>query len=794
MDTWQHDLRSALQALRRSPGLTLISLLSTALGIGMAALAFGAAYALLFRPLPFPDQDRLVSLSMERSEEIAVPSRVSYPEFLDFRAQGRSFAAQAVYRATGLTLAGQGRPERVTAAEVSEEFFQVLGVAPRIGRELRAEDMRAVVLGDALWRRRFGGDPAAVGRTLVVDEMPFRIVGVMPPGFAFPNDQAAWVPLAPQADPPREFRELRMIARLRSGVSEEAARSEVEEIGRRLAARYPASTAGWNGHLRALRSLFLSPQTRHALRYLAGASAFILLIACANLTHLLLVRRVERRQEMAVRAAFGAGPWRIARQIFTESFLLAGCGGAIGTGLATFVLHRFQGYEAQSGAPYWIRFEPGLAVVLFSILISALFALFLGLPAALRERRPDLSPVLKEASGAGRSRHHQRLRAVLVVTEVAVSVLLLTGASLTLRSLLALRRESGGVQAGRIVTLWTVLPGERYADGEARARRIGDVLGRLRSIPRVAAATASDDVPHTFSGDEALLSTENPASPTLRVLVNAVGSDYFRTLGASLVQGRGLAQDEIESGAGVAVVNEALERSVWPGGGAVGRQIGLRRGSFEASFTVVGVAADIRHRLLSAPAVPAVYVPLPWSRQRRVGFLLRTDADLQGLLPEIEHRVQTVDPWLPVFGAETLDELREDVMLADRQRTYTALLCGTVALFLALLGVYGVLSSVVVQQLRATGIRLALGATRWHVMRRIVGRGLALTLAGIVLGLAGSVAVGRFLSRFLYQVSPTDPLSFAGIAILVFDAAFIACYLPARRALEVDPVEVLREE
>jgi putative ABC transport system permease protein len=811
MDTWRHDLRSALHALRRSPGFALVTVVSSALGIGMATLAFGVAYALLWLPLPFPDPDRLVTVSMERSkEELAVPSRVSFPELLDLGTASRGFTASAGYRNGSLTLFVHGRPQHVETVKASADFFRVLGVAPSLGRTLRPEDDRprsletpgVLVIGDRLWQRLFGRDPGVVGRTVLTGEAPVTVIGVMPPGFGFPRGQQAWVPLAglPVASPRRDVRDvrdLRMIARLRLGISLEQAEAEVRQLGERLAARYPESTAGWSGHLRPLRSHSLTPETRLALRYLGGASAFILLIACANLVHLLLVRMSARRQEMAVRAAFGAGPGRIARRIFTESALLAGAGGALGTGLAAFLLAHIAELEANSGYPPWVRFEAGAPALLFALAATAAFALLFGLPAALLEgRRTDLSPVLKEAAGAGGNRRLRRLRAALLVTEVAASVVLLTGASLTVRSLLALRGEPGGVAAGNLATLWTQLPASRYPDGTARARRTAEILDRLRAIPGVQAAAAADDVPHAFSAGEALLSPLGPAGPgpALRVQLNTVSPGYFQTLGAPLLRGRDLTDGGPTTGGLEAVVNEALARALWPGGAAAGKRVQLGRGEWRTELTVVGVVVGIRHRLLSAPAAPALYIPFSAGEKDEVGFLLRTGMGLERLLPEVERQIHAADPRLPVFGAATLEELREGILIPDRQRTLTALLCAAVALFLALLGVYGVLSYAVGQQLRGIGVRLALGATRWHVMRRIVGRGMALTLVGIALGLAGSLLLGRLLAPFLYKVSPADPVSYAGIALLVFDAAFIACYLPARRVLEVDPVDVLRQE
>lgn len=798
MVTWRHDLRSALRSLRRSPGFTLTTVLSTALGVGMATFAFGLADTLLLQSLPFPDADRLVAVAMERPvEEIAVPSLVSYPEFLDFAALSRCFTGQAVYAGVPLPLLVRGSPELVLGAAASADLFRVLGVAPRLGRVLSPDDERpdapaVVLIGDSLWRRSFGADPGIVGKSVLVNEIPTTVIGVMPPGFAFPVAQEAWVPLPRPAGghPPRDRRDLRMIARLRPGVSVGKAREEIEEIGRRLAARYPETTAERRARLQPLRSN-VTPELRLIVRYVGGAAAFILLIAGANLFHLLLVRGAARRQEMAIRAAFGAGPRQIARQIFSESALLAGAGGALGAVLAAGLLARVETLLADTP---WIRIAPELPVLLCALGVTALFALLLGLPAGLDGGRTDLSPALKQTSDGGRPR--QRLRAALVVSEIAVTVILLTGASLTLRSLLNLQREPGGVHVSGLLTLRTMFPGPRYADGAARARRIDDILARLRAIPGVEAAAAANDLPNHFTADPATLTVGDPrlgAAPAFPVSYATVSSDYFRALGAPLRSGRDLTPGEIAAGAAVAVVNQTLARAAWPGKTAVGKLLWLRDGPLEAPFTVTGVVADIRQRLLSQPAAPEAYIPLPYSRERAMGLLLRTKDDPERLTADVTRRIHGADPRLPVFGAATLDEVRTGSIFNDRQRTQAALLCAGVALLLALLGVYSVLSYSIGRQLRGIGIRLALGATRWHVMRRLLGYGLALTLAGIVLGLAGSLAVGRFLDRFLYQVSPADPVSFLGIALLVFDAAFIACYLPARRVLELDPVAVLRE-
>jgi putative ABC transport system permease protein len=807
----RNDLRSAFRALRRSPAFTSTVILSTAVGIGVATLVFGALYALLLRPLPLPGPDRLVAVLMT-SPGVGTGT-VSYPDFLDLAAQSRSFAGQGVHFTGGsLTLLDRRGPERVGVEAVSADLFRVLGVAPRLGRDFRPEDDRpgapcVVLLGHDLWQRRYGGDPGLVGKTIVADEAPCRVIGIMPRDFRLWVDQEAWVPLASrrEVDPAsRSVRNLLMIARLRPGVPLDRAQAELREIGRRLVGRHPDTNRGWRVRVMPLRRFSLFS---YALRRVLPSSAgFILLIACANLVHLLLMRTAARRREMAIRAAFGAGPGRIARQIFTESALLAGTGGALGALAAAAALHMAQGLRDRAYLPYWIRFEPGLAVGLFASAATAAFALFLGLPAVVQmgrllRERPGLAAALKDngAGGIGRSRRQQLFRDALVIAEVAVAVILLTGALLMARSLLNLRSERGGIGADRLCTAWLLQPGVRYADATVRARWIEDLLARLRTLPGVEAATASDDIFSYLSGGTALLETgerteRTGGTPPLNIFFNTVASDYFATLGVPLVSGRAPTRAEIAAGAEVAVINQALASRVWPAGDALGKPVWLLRGQLRDRFTVIGVAADIRHLRLRLPARPSLYIPFRYGLRRRAGILLQTDADPRELLPEVERRVHAMDPRVPLFYTATLDELRESSIIPDRLSAQAALLLGTAAFLLSLLGVYGVLSYTVSLRLREIGIRLALGARRGEVMRRIIGRGLALGLLGIALGLAEAVPLGRRLAPLLYGVGPTDPFSYALISVLVLDTVFVACYLPARRVLEVDPADVLRED
>jgi predicted permease len=795
------DLRAALRALRRSPGFTVTALLSTALGAGVAALIFGVHYALVLRPLPLPDPDRLVAVTMVGPG--AAGGNVSYPDFLDVAAQSHSLASQAVHFTGGsLTLLAHGRPERVAVEAVSPTLFQVLGVAPLLGRTFRPEEDRpgapcTVILAHELWQRRYGGDPGIVGRTIVADEAPCRVIGVMPPGFRFWVNQDAWVPLFNRHEvvPVRLVRNLLMIARLRPGVPLAAAQADLRAVAARLAAQHPESNHGWRVQVRSLRRF--SVFSYESRRMLPGSAWFILLIACANLMHLLLVRTDARRRELAIRAAFGAAPARIARQITAESLLIAGSGGGLGALAAAAALHLVEGLRAEASLPYWIRFEPGLAFVLVALAATAAFAFVLALPALLRELRPDLAAVLKTGgAAAGHSRGQQAFRGALIVAEVAVSVVLLTGSLLMVRSLLHLRSERGGIGAERLSTAWLLLPGDRYADGGVRAAWVEDLLARLRALPGVEAATVSDDIFSFLSGGQAEIQAEpgKRSAPPMHVYFNTVGSDYFATLGTPLTAGRELTRAEVMAGAPLALVNQTLAHRLWPDGHALGQAVWLQRGGLRDRFTVVGVAADIRHQRLRLRAAPSVYIPFRYGLRRRAGIMLRTSGDPRTLLPEVSRQAHAADPQVPVFLTSTLEELREASLLPDRLFTQSALIVGAAAFLLSLVGVYGVLSYTVSLRLREIGIRIALGSRRGEVMRRIVGRGLLLALLGILLGLGGAAVLGRRLSPLLYGVAPTDPFSYAVVAFVVLDTVFVACYLPARRVLEMDPVDVLRKE
>jgi len=797
----------SLQSLLRSPAFTLAAVVSLALALGAATLTFGLAEAILLRPLPFPAGERLVSVQMFRLGNPDALSFVSLPEVRDFSRLAAFASVGAQRSGFGLTLPGRpGREEgaeRVPVEAVSADLFPTLGAAPLLGRGFTAAEDRldapdVVLLGYDLWQRRFGGDPHIVGGAIETDRGPFRVVGVMPRGFRYPYTEEAWIPLAKKMppDPPRAIRNLSMSARLQPGVSLEAAQAEAAQLFERLARQSPEAYRNWGLRVVTLREALNSNRLLiHGLPVLLGAVACILLIACVNLAHLLSGRGADRRRETAIRAAFGAQRRHLARPVLLECALLAGAGGALGTVLAVAGLRLVDSLMPHSQFPFWMSFAADGRVLAFALAATVLSWFLSAAPAVLQGGTLDLGAVLREAgSGGGRS---GRLRGILIVTEVAVAVILLIGACLLSRSLLALRSIHAGYQADHLLTAWVSLPTSRYSDPEAKARRAADLVRRIAALPGVKAAGAGANIPLYSGGREAFLEVEGRSFlPGRRpdVLLTTVTPGYFEALGTALVSGRTFTAAEALGRSPVAIVNRQLARSLPRN--ALGSRLRIMTGDLTEDYgwlTVIGIVEDVRHMEQRQLPVQTLYLPFAYSVWPATGLMVRTKDDPLALLPALQRQVREADPAIPLFSPRRMEDLQADDLAADRFWSLGFLFYSAVALSLALVGVYGVLYTTVSRQLREVGIRMALGARRRDILRLTVGRGMALALLGLALGLLGAAGLGDLLDPLLYNVSPWDPVSYAGIAILLVDVAFVACWLPARRALAVDPVAVLRE-
>jgi len=822
MNTFSQDLRFAVRTARRTPGVTVTIVASLALGLAACTLMLCVAYGFLLRPLPFRHPEELAAVMARRPGEPASPSddRMSQADFLDLQRQTRTFSEMGAYfENLGLTViggggkdGGAGEPERVTAAIVSARLFPLLGVKPMLGRQIRPEEDRrgtepAVLLGHALWRRRFGGDPRIVGRTITANGELYQVIGVMPPGFAFPDHNEAWVPLGIQSPPPslaRSLHRYRVLGRLRPGATLDAAGRETAEIARRMAALDAADPADRTGtglrlDVIPVRQALLAgggENLRHSVLALLTAVLAVLLIACVNVTSLLLARVLERRGEIALRAALGARPAQIVRQLVTESLVLALAAAAVGLPLGAASARLVE--RLLPPLPYGITLAAAPQPLVAAFALALLAGLACGVVPALQARRPDLGRMLVRGgmlSGGGR--RQGRLHAGLVVAEVALSTVLLVTAFLEMRTFAALRSAGTGVVEARLLTVWMQLSGDRYHLSEARGRAVQELASRVAGTPGIEAAAGANFVPLGIdNGSQVRIEeAEGAAAGGARMAhCLSVTSGLFRSLGTPLLAGRDLTSEEGGSASAVAVVSSSLASSLWPDGHALGRRLRISGFTVDGWLTVVGVAGDLKTHDPRAPAEPLIFVAAPYNPFRPAALLVRTDLPRAAALTTVRRAVHSADPNLAFFGDATMEEVHADRLHVDRLASGALALFAATALFLAAVGTYGVLAVTVVRRRREMAIRLALGAKRGALVRRLIGGGVALTLAGLALGLAAGLAVAYALARQLFGIAPTDPVTYGGVSILLLDVAFIACWLPARRVLDVQPAEALRRE
>lgn len=801
MDALRQDLRYALRRLLGTPAFTAIAVLSMALGIGVVTTVFGVLHGILLRPFPFVGQDRMVAVVMENAHVSGHYGGWSYPDYLDLRRESTVFEGIGAHRGGGsLTLSGLTGPERVQIDAVSAGLFPFLGVDPFLGRHFLPEEDRpdgppVVLLGHDLWQRRFGGDPGIIGRPILAAGKPHQVVGVMPPGFEYPDIRQAWVPLGSRwARDPRPVRQLLVNARLRPGVSLEEAQAEVSAIVRRLEARHPDTNAGWHATVRPLRQRLAPPELRRKVLIVTGAAVCVLLLACANIASLLLAEAGGRRRELAVRAALGAGRGRIVRQLLTENVLLALAGGALGVLLAV------PGLEAAGRAlapvPFWMRFTLDAPVLLFALAASVGSGLLFGIVPALQVSRIELRRAIKDGDG-GRRRpaNGQRLRGLLVIGEVAVALVLLIGTSLLVRSLRELRHGDPGYTAPDLLTLWTTLQGDAYASLESRGERAVDLARRIAAVPGVDAA-AVGPVPLYDSATRGRIALEGQAfAPGREPSPPAFGISwgYFSTLRIPLLDGRAFSERECATGAPVAVVNRAFADAFFPGAKAVGRRLRLMDPEPTAWMTIVGVSGDVRTNPW-LPAGPQIFVPPRYQQIHSVGIVVRSARERDEVVERVRGAVLAADPELPLYDILTMEEVFDSYIVIERTLSHGFALFGGIALLLATIGIYGILSCIVSQRLHELGVRIALGAGRRHVIRLVMRRGMSLAAIGIALGIGLSLATTRLLTRVLYGVSPLDPASFTAIPLLLLSVAIAACWVPSRRALDTDPARAIRSE
>jgi putative ABC transport system permease protein len=802
MHAWIRDARYAVRLLVRQPGVTIVALLTLAIGIGGNTAIFSAVDAVLLRPLPYRDPDRLVKVWEKRTAEGVLDNVVAPADFLDWARMNTVFEDMAAYMAMTADLTGTGEPVRLFAAGVSPPFFEVLRVQPAFGRTFRREEAtpgqhRVVVLGHGLWQARFGSDPGAVGRTIALNGVPHEIVGVLPSDFEFPDPAIelwAPMPLSGGSTPPtRSNHSLEVFARMKPGVTIDAARADMDRIGALLQKDYPDTNRTHGVYVRPLAE-DLARHVRSGLLMLLAAVGFVLLIACVNVANLLLVRAAARRREMAVRAALGAGRGRLAGQALTESVLLGLAGGAAGLAVAYWAIGLLRRLMP-AGLPVFGLQHLALdrRMLLFTFLISILTGLLFGLLPAWHIAREDVNESLKEG-GRLPGNVRRRLRTALVIGEIAVASLLLVGAGLTLRSFQRLLNVGAGFEiAGRTTALVT-LPGRKYADDLTRLEALAEVEGRFAAIPGVRSVGATSRLPLGNENSRTGVAIEGrepvPDVPT-RAHIRAVTAGFFEAMGMTLVSGRPFAASDHEKSMPVAIVNRTMAERYWPGASPVGRRV--RMGGTQEWREVVGVLADARNWGLDRPVNPEMYLPirqLPWTT---VFFVVATDPASASPAAAMREALRAVDPDLPLSSVRTMDEVARVSTAARRSTMILLSVFGALALVLAAAGIYGVMAHLVALRTAEIGVRMTLGATPASVLGLVLREGTLQALAGLAIGLSGAVLLMRSMRALLFEVGPADPLTLAGVAVILAATSVLTCYLPARRAMLVDPVKALRQ-
>ena len=805
MQTLWQDLRFGARMLLKHPVFTLIAVVTLALGIGANTAIFSVVNAVLIRPLPFGEPERLVWLwgSTPNGHRRAA---VSPLDFTDFRAQNQSFEhlAAAIGVPVSFILTGSGEAERMRAGVVTGNYFAALGVQPALGRTFQVENEqsgreRVVVLSHSLWQQRFGADPAIVGRKLTLDNKSFEVLGVMPAGFRFPEDAELWAPMSFDLAPEMRQRKahfLRPVGKLKAGVTLAQAQAEIDRIAGQLAAQYPDSNKGWSMFLVPLRER-LTGNIRPTLLLLLGAVGFVLLIACANVANLLLVRAAARQKEITIRLALGAGRWRILRQMLTEGVLLSLLGALLGVLLAAWGVDVLMLLSADS-LPSTAQVKIDGLVLAFTFGLSCLTGVLFGLVPALHSLKFNLGEALKDGGrSVGDGRGRSRARGLLVVLESAVAVVLLVGAGLLIRSFILLQNVNPGFDAQNVMTLRLDLSREKYDAPQKAGLFFSQLESRLAALPGVEAVGMVSELPLSGQPNDAPYRVEGRAATNPKDLYDAdartVNQHYFQAMRIPLLGGRGFTAQEVQQSAPVAIVSAALVREVFPNENPLGKRIILDYSN--QAFEIIGIAGDIRHRGLEMTPFPAAYFP---SYERSfVNLTLRTKTDPLSLAAAVRQQVQALDPDQPIANLKTMAQWQTESVADSRYRTILLGLFAAVALLLAAVGLYGVMSYSVTQRTNEIGIRMALGAAPRDVLKLILRQGLTLAVSGTALGLAGAFALTKLLgslTALLYGVSAADPLTFSAIPLLLLLVAFWACYLPARRATRLDPLIALRCE
>jgi putative ABC transport system permease protein len=807
MDSILQDIRFAIRSLTKSPLLTTLCVLCLSVGIGLNANIYGAVYMAFQRPLPFADPEHIVTIEQRQLKRGFTAGSMGWQQFKDMRDQAGSVTDFAGISFRSISITDGDEPVRLEGELVTHNLFRLLGVSPIIGRNFRPDDdvkgaPDVIMLGYGIWERRWAGDSSIVGKSISVNGLPHTVIGVMPKGFKFPEQQEAWVPMAPRVEGrPGDPWDIQTFARTKDGVSVEAATKELEALSEKLAAIRPTELGEWRAFATPIRDAFIDPETRLVIAAMMGAVTFVLLIACANVANLLLARATTRSREIAVRTALGAGRGRIIRQLLTESMLLALAATPFGIAIAYWLLDLIMASIPDGDMPYYFVFEINGAVLAYTVVIALITGVVFGLAPALQAVKGDLHSALKEGGrGSASGGTRQRLRSAFAVAEVALSMVLLVGAALFVRSFVNLQTRSFGITSENLLTMRVFLPGVRYDSATALSMRVEDVVQRIEALPGVVAATASNQIPLSGGGSGGSVEIEGKpvakAADAPAVGWTGVTEHWFTALGIQMVSGRPLTDIESRTKTPVAVINQTMAKRFWPDADAIGRRFKMLGDTANKWITVVGISRDYQPQNVddTRPIGPNFVTGYRYLPTRNTGLMIRVNGEPTQVTASVRQAIRDADPTLPVFSVASMAKVRADGIWSQRLFGWLFTLFGIVALVLASVGVYGVIAFGVSQRTQEIGVRVALGAQPQDVVRLVVRGGALLAATGIVIGLVGAFAVTRVIQSLLVDVSATDPLSFIGVTLFLASVALVASYIPARRATRVDPLTALRAD
>ncbi|HEY6119657.1 MAG TPA: ABC transporter permease [Pyrinomonadaceae bacterium] len=806
MENLVKDIRFAMRGLLKRPGFTAIAVVTLALGIGANTAIFSTINALLLKPLPFPQLDRIVALWDTVPNRGVERNEVTVANYLDWRAQNNTFEQLAIYRWWSTNLTGADAPERVQGFQVTANFLDAVGVKPVMGRNFSEEENQpgkdaVAILTYSLWQRRFGADPNIVNKTIATNGVTRTVIGVMPPEFNFPKGAEIYSPIAitPELSRSRDNHSFLGVGRLKQGVSVQAAAADLGRIATQLEKQYPETNTG--------RGVVVYPILQDTVRMYAtalwilmAAVGFVLLIGCANVANLMLARAAGRQRELALRAALGASRFRIIRQLLTESVLLGIAGGALGILIGYWgvdLIRTASPGEAARYAPGWNHMGINFPVLVFTTLLSMLSGVLFGLAPALQLSKPDLNNALKEGGRQATSSSH-RLRGLLVVAEVALSLILLASAGLLIRSFIQLLKTDPGFNPDNLLTMNLVLPAAKYKEESQRADFYSDLLQRMNQLPGVTSAAIVNHLPLGGSNSSTSFLVEGVPEPPPgqefdgRYRVCSPG--YFHTMGISVLKGRSFTDQDKAGAPLVIIVNETLARKYWPNDDPIGKRMRYS-GPLEQNpwMQVVGVVQDVKHELNLA-VTPDFYVPHAQDAWQSMVLVARTKVEPAAMAAPIRQVLWSIDKDQPVFDVRTMGEVRAISLALYSFSSVMLGIFAVLALVLAAIGIYGVMAYAVTQRTHEIGIRMALGARGSDVLKLVVSNGMGLAVIGVVIGLAGSWALTRFISSLLVGTSATDVWTLSVVSLSLLSVALLACYIPARRATRVDPLVALRYE